>query len=266
MKKVRIGPHLLVRGDCLKVMPKFPASRVDLILCDLPYGTTANKWDIVLPFDELWNSYDHVSRKDAPIVLFSAQPFTTDLIQSNRKNFRYVWVWEKNTQTGIALAGKQPMRKHEDVVVFYRKFGTFNPQMRPTESAIMKAHAKKGYTRGTKETGTAHMPGMRMQRTAFSAMINPATVVKFNTLSNRSHDKFHPTQKPVDMLRYFIVTYTQEGERVLDNTMGAGSTGVAAVETGRLFVGIEKDKEYFDIACDRINDAYKKQKRSLFKK
>lgn len=260
MKKVKIGNHILVRGDCLRVMPKFPARKIDLVLCDPPYGTTANKWDIILPFDRLWNCYNHVAKLDAPLVLFSAQPFTTDLIQSNRKNFRYVWIWEKNTQTGIALAGKQPMRKHEDLVVFYRKFGTFNPQMRPTESAIMLAHAKRGYTRGTKATGTDHMPGMQMRRTPFSALINPCTILKFNTLSNRSKDKHHPTQKPVDLLRYLVLTYTNKGDRVLDNCMGAGSTGVACVEEGRAFVGIERNREYFDVACDRINDAYKKRK------
>lgn len=179
---------------------------------------------------------------------------------SNRRAFRYVWVWEKNTQTGIALAGKQPMRKHEDICVFYRKFGTFNPQMRPTDSAIMKNHAAKGYTRGSKKTESAHTPGMKLVRTPFSALINPATVIKFNTLSNRSRDKHHPTQKPVDLCEYMVKTYTNKGARVLDNCMGAGSAGVACVRLGRKFVGIEKHREYFDVACDRINEAYKQNK------
>ena len=191
------------------------------------------------------------------VLLFAAQPFTTKLIGSQLDNFRYLYVWLKNRQTGIALAGKQPMRQTEDIAVFYRTKPTYNPIMRESESDIMKSHAAKGYTRGSNTTSSEHLPNMKCRREEFKTVIYPSNVLKFDVVNNRCKDRFHPTQKPVALLEYLIKTYTLEGETVLDNTMGSGSTGVACVNTGRKFVGIEKEEEYFKFAEGRINKSGK---------
>jgi site-specific DNA-methyltransferase (adenine-specific) len=239
-------------GDCLELMRTLPDASVDMILCDLPYGTTACAWDSVIPFEPLWAEYRRIAKPHAAIVLHAAQPFTTALIASNMREFRYNWVWVKNTQTGIALAGKQPMRKHEDICVFYRGRGTFNAQMRETDSAIMKQHAARGYGRGENATKSDHNPGMELHRKPFSAVINPATVLQFDVVPNRSRERVHPTQKPIDLVEYLVRTYTNEGDVVLDNCMGSGTTGVACANTGRRFIGMEMDAGYFAIAQQRI--------------
>lgn len=238
----------LILGDCLDKLKDLSDNSVDLILTDLPYGTTACKWDAVIPLEPLWEQYWRVLKKNGAVVLFAAQPFTTILISSQIRHFKYQYVWVKNTQTGIALANIQPMRKHEDICVFYKSQPTFNKQMVETESDIMVNHSKKGYTRGSKETQSEHLPSMDLIRKPFSLMINPSTVLKFNAISNRSKIKFHPTQKPVELLEYLIKTYTNENETVLDSCMGSGSTGIACKNLNRNFIGIEKDEGYFKAA------------------
>lgn len=242
----------LMLGDCLERMKEIPDGSVDMVLCDLPYGTTACKWDALIPFEPLWQQYRRVCKPNAAILLFGAQPFTSLLVCSNLKWFKYQYVWVKNTQTGIALAKTQPMRKHEDVCVFYNQTPTFNKQMVETESAIMLNHSAKGYGRGEKLTKTEHLPGMQLQRTPFSRMINPNTVLKFDVVPNRSKSKTHPTEKPVSLLEHLVKTYTDSGQVVLDNTMGTGSTGVACMNLVRGFIGIEMDGGYFDVAKQRI--------------
>ena len=232
----------LLQGDCLELMKDIPAGSVDLILCDPPYGTTDCSWDSVLPFDQLWEQYDRILKPDGVVVLFSAQPFTTKLIHSNSKNFRYCWYWLKNQPTGFTYARYQPMRKVEDICVFYRKHGTYNPQ------GIQKIlNAKPKRKREPKGDHIYHMDTLSKEYTPrFTNW--PKNVLQFNTERG-----YHPTQKPVPLLEYLVKTYTNEGDTVLDNCMGSGSTGVAVKRVGgRHFIGIEQNKDYFDIARERI--------------
>lgn len=258
MKKVKIGNHILVRGDCLKVMPKLPTRKIDLILTDLPYGTTANKWDIILPFDKLWEQYWRIIN-DGAVVQFAAQPFTSLLVCSELRNFKYDLVWHKNKGSGHMNAKKMPMRYHESILVFYKRIKSYTSQKTQGHAAAAAATRRKG----------TDNYGSQAQKTVYSGGNtdrHPQSVLEFKVVNNDSPDRVHPTQKPVDLCEWLIRAYTQPGARVLDNCMGSGTTGVACVNTDRAFVGIEKDKEIFETACDRINDAYKNRKRRLFKK
>ena len=234
----------LLHGDCLKLMKDIPDGSVDLILCDLPYGTTDCSWDSVLPFDLLWSEYDRLLKEDGAAVLFAAQPFTTQLIQSNRRAFRYCWYWLKNQPTGFAFARYQPMRKVEDICVFYRKHGTYNPQGLQTVDTPRRIRKRPPKREAVYDMGT---------------LLNEYTP-RFknwpqNVLHYRTERGLHPTQKPVPLLEYLVRTYTNEGDTVLDNCMGSGSTGVAVKRVGgRHFIGIEQNKVYFDIAQQRIEE------------
>lgn len=232
----------LLNGDCLKLMQEIPDGAVDLVLCDPPYGTTDCSWDSVLPFDQLWKEYNRLLKPDGAAVLFAAQPFTTQLIQSNRRNFRYCWYWLKNQPTGFAFARYQPMRKIEDICVFYRKHGTYNPQglqvIRNARTLKPKRHRKD------------HVYDMSTLMHEYTPRFKnyPKNVLQFKTERG-----LHPTQKPVPLLEYLVRTYTNEGDTVLDNCMGSGSTGVAVKRVGgRHFIGMEQNKVYFDIARERI--------------
>lgn len=231
--------YKLYQGDCLRLMAQIPDGSVDMILCDLPYGTTRNKWDSVIPFEPLWEQYNRIC-KDV-IVLTASQPFTTDLINSNRSGFRYAMVWDKTKGGNFLLAKKQPMKSHEDVLVFFRKQATYNPQM-VTRGNIRK----KGGGRASGNFGVT--PTVSYNNTYY-----PNSVVEFSTGSRV--DQHHPTQKPVALMEYLIRTYTNEGETVLDNCMGSGTTGVACMNTDRKFVGMEQDAKYFEISCNRIDQA-----------
>lgn len=229
----------LLHGDCLKLMKEIPDGSVDLILCDPPYGTTDCKWDDVLPFDLLWSEYNRLLKPDGAAVIFSAQPFTTQLIHSNRKAFRYCWYWIKNQPTGFAFAKYQPMRRVEDICVFYRKHGTYNPQW----------EKGKPYKK-TRATNTEVYRSLKIATTISDGKRYPKNVLEYNTERG-----LHPTQKPVPLLEYLVKTYTNEGDTVLDNCMGSGSTGVAVKRVGgRYFIGIEQNKVYFDIAQKRIKE------------
>lgn len=235
----------LLHGDCLKLMKDIPDGSVDLILCDLPYGTTDCSWDTVLPFDQLWAEYNRILKHDGAVVLFAAQPFTTQLIQSNRKNFRYCWYWLKNQPTGFTFAKYQPMRKIEDICVFYRKHGTYNPQ-----GLQVVRNAKPVRKRRPQQDGIYKMDTL-MHKYTPQFKNYPKNVLQFD-----SERGLHPTQKPVPLLEYLVKTYTNEGDTVLDNCMGSGSTGVAVKRVGgRHFIGIEQNKVYFDIAQQRIEEA-----------
>lgn len=239
----------LLNGDCMKLMKDLPAGSVDLILCDPPYGATACKWDSVLPFEPLWAEYNRLLKPNGAAVLFSAQPFTTQLIHSNRKAFRYCWYWLKNQPTGFTYARYQPMRKVEDICVFYRKHGTYNPQglkvinnPKPVRARLPEQLPKRGsvYKRET----------LLREYTQYYTNY-PKNVLQFN-----SERGYHPTQKPVPLLEYLVRTYTNEGDTVLDNCMGSGSTGVAVQRVGgRRFVGIEQNPVYFEVAQQRIKEA-----------
>lgn len=220
-------------------MTKIPDNSVDMILCDPPYGITDCEWDKALPFDELWRQYHRVIKDNGAVVIFSAQPFTTALIHSNMRDFRYCWYWLKTQATGFTYARYQPMRRVEDICVFYRKKPVYNPQ---GLVAIADGAAKR--TRDRKP-GIYDVPKDYEYTPRFTNW--PKNVLEFG-----SERGLHPTQKPVALLEYLIKTYTNEGETVLDNCMGSGTTGVAAKHTGRHFIGIELSEHYFNIAKTRI--------------
>lgn len=235
----------LMHGDCLEMMKLIPDGSVDMVLCDLPYGTTQNKWDAVIPFDQLWPEYRRVCRRGAAIVLTAAQPFTSALVMSNLDQFKYQWVWEKGKATGFLNAKKQPLRCIEDVCVFYSEQSTYNPQ------GLIKGSFKNG--RKSKQEFSTKGKCYGSQRDSADAEFTnyPRQLISFSG----ENKPLHPTQKPVALMEYLIRTYTNEGDTVLDNTMGSGTTGVACVNTGRSFIGIERDDKYFAIAQKRIEDA-----------
>ena len=233
---------LLMNADCLQAMCVIPDGSVDLILCDLPYGTTQNKWDSVIPFEPLWQEYWRVLKPNGAVVLTAAQPFTSALVMSQPRAFKYQWVWEKPIATGFLNAKKQPLRAHEDVLVFYRQQPTYLPQM------VERAERKVSRSVGTKTTNY----GKADKETFYDSTARyPRSVQTFQ--SRIDGEALHPTQKPVALMEYLIRTYTKEGETVLDNCMGSGTTGVACKNTGRNFIGIERDPDYFRIASERIN-------------
>jgi site-specific DNA-methyltransferase (adenine-specific) len=231
----------LLHGDCLDWMAVLPDQSIDLILCDLPYGTTQNKWDSVIPFEALWVHYRRVCR--GAIVLTASQPFTSALIASNFEDYRYNWVWEKEP-SGNLNAKRMPMPAHEDVCIFGRDFA-YNPQgLKPT---LIKRSAAK--VSKTSNYGAQKREPYEQTVTGY-----PSTILSFA----KDRDKLHPTQKPIALMEYLIRTYTHEGDTVLDNCMGSGTTGVACANTGRKFIGIERDDKYFEIAKARIDEAYTK--------
>ena len=231
----------LMKGDCLERMKEIPDGSVDMVLCDLPYGTTACKWDSIIPFDALWEQYRRVAKPKAAIVLTASQPFTTALVASNLKDFRYCLVWEKTIATNFMLLKRQPGKKHEDIAVFYMKQPTFNPQMVPGEP-----YSDKPRKRTVGVHGDAVTTKKPIENTGTRY---PSSVLKF---SNGNNGNVHPTQKPIALMEYLVRTYTNEGDVVLDNTMGSGTTGVACANTGRRFIGIELDPTYYGIACERV--------------
>ena len=238
----------LMLGDCLDRMKEVPDGSVDMVLCDLPYGTTQNKWDTVIPFDALWASYRRVLKPAGVVALTASQPFTSALVMSNPSWFRYDWVWRKPKGTGHLNAKKQPLRDKEDILVFYRGQPTYNPQF--TSGAPYKD--KLGKDHSATSSMTDSYGAYSNFRNNNDGRRYPKQVIEFGVVERGT---LHPTQKPIALLEYLIRTYTNEGETVLDNTMGSGSTGVACVNTGRHFVGIECDPTYFAIAEKRINEA-----------
>lgn len=234
----------LYNADCLDKMKDIPDKSVDLVLTDPPYGTTACKWDSIIPLEPMWEHLKRVIKPNGAIVMTAGQPFTTTLISSNMKMFKYCWVWEKTRAAGHLNAKKQPMRKTEDVVVFFGSQCIYNPQGlikgKFNNSSPCKANKRGGET----VYGQERVYGL-------SAYKNyPHNILKF---SNPNNDTIHPTQKPVALMEYLIKTYTNEGETVLDFTMGSGTTGVACKLLNRNFIGIELSEEYFKIAQNRIN-------------
>jgi DNA modification methylase len=231
----------LMHGDCLEIMKLIPAGSVNMVLADPPYGTTACKWDTVIPLEAMWAELKRVIKPNGAIVMTAGQPFTSALVMSNPKMFKYLWVWDKVQGTGFLNAKKQPLRSCEDVCVFYRQQPTYKPQMRTGFKPYRSAKGHHGTCYGADKGAITVSDGSRY----------PLTRLEFS----RDSGKVHPTQKPVALMEYLIRTYTNEGEIVLDFTMGSGTTGVACVNTGRKFIGIELDQGYFDIATQRINES-----------
>lgn len=231
-------PVSLHNGDCLTVMPRLAAGSVDLILCDLPYGTTQNKWDSIIPLDRLWAEYWRIAKPNAAVVLTAAQPFTSALVMSQPDAFRYEWIWEKEP-SGNLNAKRMPMPAHESVLIFSRVPPLYNPQgLRPTLR-------KRGASDNSR---TANYGDQKRQPYEQTVTGYPNSILPFA----KERSGFHPTQKPVALMEYLIRTYTNPGDLVLDNCMGSGTTGVAAVNTGRRFIGIERDPGYFAIASRRV--------------
>lgn len=235
----------LMHGDCLELMRGIPDKSVDLILCDLPYGTTQNKWDSIIPLEPLWAQYKRIST--GAIVLTAAQPFTSILVCSNLPMFRYDWSWCKSNATGHLNAKKMPMRQHEDVLVFGVGKLLYNPQLfvKPSARSAQRSVKTKGSYGDFNEGVFRSIP---------DEMGYPRSVLNFSTAYHAREAGIHPTQKPVALMEYLIRTYTNEGDTVLDNCMGSGTTGVACLNTGRKFIGIEKDEGYFQKAKDRIEN------------
>ena len=238
----------LMNGDCLEEMKKIPDKSVQLILCDLPYGTTArNDWDHIIPMDQLWAQYNRIIKDNGVIALWSQIPFSGLIMASNPSMLRYEWIIEKTKATGHLNAKKMPMKAHENVLIFYKKLPKYNPQKTTGHSPVhsFTKHTDDGTCYGNTQSGVTG--GGSTER-------YPRDVLKFKWDTQQS--KLHPTQKPVAACEYFIRTYTDEGDVVLDNCMGSGTTGVACVNTGRKFIGIELNKEFFDIANRRISEVH----------
>ena len=236
----------LMQGDCLERMKEIPSGSVDMILCDLPYGTTACKWDSVIPFEPLWEQYKRVIKKHSPVVLFGTQPFTTALISSNLKWFKYEWIWH-TSKCGSAFTSKyRPQQKHENVCVFGDRRIVYNPIMEEGEPY----YRKRAKNDGSKPNN--HRLGVVSESETINTGFRYPSTVQFFQQKWRRQDQLHPTQKPVALMEYLIRTYTNEGETVLDNCMGSGTTGVACVNTGRKFIGVERETQYFNVAKDRI--------------
>ena len=245
MKDVITENYQLMFGDCLERMKEIPDGSVDLILTDPPYGTTQNKWDSVINLEDMWKEVWRVLKPNGACVLFSAQPYTSILVTSQIKFYKYEWVWVKNLKTGNLNARRMPMGGHETLQVFYKKPPTYNPQKRKRTTEV-----KSGNKFNSKTTNYGSQKEEYLDRQ--SDEISPDTaLLQFKCVHNSS-GKVHPTQKPVDLLEYLIKTYTNEGDTVLDFTAGSFSTGVACLNTNRKFLGIEMDEKYFEIGVNRM--------------
>lgn len=238
----------LMHGDCLELMAKIPDSSVDMILCDLPYGTTNCRWDSIIPFEPLWGHYKRIIKPKSAIVLTACQPFTTALISSNLKDFKYCWVWNKKFSGNFVQANRMPLRVHEDIVVFCkdRTLPNYYPIKTPRDKPVIVTSDNKS----KKPDSAIPIRGTKARREVYDDKF-PTSIVDISSRTGNERG-LHPTQKPVALMEYLIKTYTNKGDLVLDNCMGSGSTGVACINTGRDFIGIEQDDEYFKIASERI--------------
>jgi len=238
----------LIHGDCLEKMKDIPDGSIDMVMADPPYGTTACSWDSIIPLKPMWEQLKRVSKPNGAIVMTASQPFTTTLIASNMKMFKYCWVWDKGRGVGHLNAKKRPMMQTEDICVFYDKQVTYNQQMR-----------ERGKPRTSKNNATQQVYGKTKDNFVGETLAKkyPINIVEFSK-SAQSEMLLHPTQKPVALMEYLIKTYTNQGETVLDFCMGSGTTGVACVNLNRKFIGIELDEFYFDDSCNRIDPTYRK--------
>lgn len=239
----------LLMGDCLQKMKEIPDGSVDMVMCDLPYGTTACKWDAVIPFEPLWAAYRRVCKPSAAIVLTATQPFTATLLMSNPRGFKHEWIWRKDKAGNFASANYAPMKIHESVLVFCHGRINYYPIKTLRDKPIIRGNSS---AKGTAKNLASSSRFGGHTRKVFTDRC-PESIIPFGTVRKT----VHPTQKPVALMEYLVRTYTNEGQTVLDNTMGSGTTGVACVNTWRNFIGIERDEAYFNIAKDRIQAAMK---------
>lgn len=248
-----MGFQNIYLGDCLELMQGLQQESVDMILCDLPYGTTQCKWDIIIPFDILWLQYERVIKPNGAIVLCGSEPFSSHLRLSNLSLYKYDWIWDKVKGTGFLNAKKQPMRNHEIISVFYKNQCTYNPQKTIGHNKKVSFRAKHHQTEVYGKMNNDYLYS--------STERYPRSIQVFSTDTQNS--SLHPTQKPVALFEYLIKTYTNEGDLVLDNCMGSGTTAIACLNTSRKFIGMEKESKYFDVAAERINEWNNKKQSEL---
>ena len=244
------GKKEILLGDCLELMKDIPNGSIDMILCDLPYGTTNCKWDIIIPFEKLWEQYYRITKPNAAIVLFSTQPFTTALISSNMKDFRYSLIWDKIRAAGFLNANRMPLKQHEDINVFYKMQPTYNPQKyidKPYDKTKYNGNKLDKNVLGAYTSQSSKNEGERF----------PKSILTFSQ-NWRRQDQIHPTQKPVELMEYLIKTYSNEGDLILDNCAGSGTTAIACLNTNRQFIVMEKEQKYYDIILKRVADFNKK--------
>lgn len=253
-----IKPNSIIKGDCLEVMKYISDKSVDCIICDLPYGTTACSWDTIIPFEPLWEQYKRIIKDNGAIVLFGSEPFSSHLRMSNIKMYRYDWIWHKNLGGGFATAKKIPMKRHEIISVFYKKLPTYNPIFEDYEDSTKRRFKNGEFVNRNEQLKNSTNKinnGLSFEGTQ-PIEINrgkyPTSVKYFANVNNANGIRLHPTQKPVALIEYLIKTYSNEGDIILDNTMGSGTTCVASINTNRKFIGIEQDETYFNISKERI--------------
>ena len=253
----RVSHSTLINADCFDIFPFIEDKSIDAIICDLPYGTTENKWDSVLPLDLLWQQYRRIIKDNGIIILFAQSPFDKVLGCSNLEWLKYELIWIKNRGTGHLNAKKMPMKYHENILVFYKKLPTYNPIFIDYSESTKKIHkSNKVKTFDAKWANNNANYGRfnKLERVYdFERGKYPMSYINFNVLSQTDKTRTHPTQKPVELMEYLIKTYTNENEIVLDNTMGSGTTGLACLKTNRQFIGIEKEKQYYDVAVRRLS-------------
>lgn len=242
---MNIGENISIYcGDCMELMKDIPDESIDMVLCDLPYGITSNKWDSVIPFEPLWNEYERVCKENAVIALFAGQPFSSNLVMSNPKKFRHEWIWIKNRGSNFANTVREPMKEHEHILIFSNGKWTYNKQMQKRAKSGLQ---RVKYTFSNQTASSSNYREFNRPNAEQGELRVPSSWQKFNIEVG-----LHPTQKPVALLEYLIKTYTNEGETVLDNCMGSGSTGVACSNLNRKFIGMEIEEKYFNIAKERL--------------
>ncbi|MFN5417292.1 MAG: DNA-methyltransferase [Flavobacteriia bacterium] len=237
-------------GDTIEQMKLMPNKSIDFICCDLPYGTTKCKWDSIIPFDKLWNEYSRIIKDNGAIALFGREPFSSKVRLSNENNYRYDWIWEKSKATNFLFAKQMPLIAHEDIMIFYNKLPTYNPQKtkgKPYNKGIEKRNEIEAVGKIGNGNLIINESGDR----------NPRSVIYFRTAE--SEGKFHPTQKPISLMEYLILTYSNENDTILDNTFGSCTTGIACINTNRNFIGIENNMDYFNISLKRVGEKRKEK-------
>ena len=246
------GKKEILLGDCLELMKDIPNGSIDAIITDPPYGTTACKWDSVIPFDLMWEQLNRIIKPNGAIVLFGSEPFSSALRMSNINNYKYDWIWDKKIPTGFALVKKQPMRQVENILIFYKKQPTYNRQWIEKDKKHQRKNRGKGLIKDTsKESEVYNNMKLKYSDEFNDTKKNPINVIEF---TKTNHKKLHPTQKPIPLMEYLVKTYTNENEVVLDFTAGSGTTAIACLNTKRQFIVMEKEQKYYDIILKRVAD------------
>lgn len=254
LHKTDVSRSTLFWADCFDVFPLITDKSVDAIIADLPYGTTACKWDSILPLDDLWFEYQRILKPNGVIVLTSTEPFTSVLISSNIKYFKYCWYWDRCIKSNFLNAKHQPIRHIETIPVFYNGKPTYNPILKPKRKDQVRWNNIPSKQKQTDTLSTVGYLKNRFERREIPLDMDYPTEMLFFSLPSANKGRNHPTEKPVELMEYLIKTYTNENEIVLDNTMGSGTTGLACLKTNRQFIGIEKGKQYYDVAVRRLSE------------